>query len=307
MKRVFLKITNLNRFNSTANLILIAVLSIFIVSCSKDDGQPPVLITEISEEIKDLIYFKGNEKASTVLINAQGGPSTEFNTFEVDLFFENFNTTDILMANVHQAQTLTPDILEGKDITLGQAINFNTESIEMLYKVISYFKNQGRTVYVLGNSYGSFIVQELIAKKGIDSADKYLIITGRLDIDDVIWEGAAEGRESSFENGVTPIVAKDPDVDVFERNSARLFAGIAMNRYTQDFYTIEDLSNVTYIYGATDEAVGRLTPEEVLFLEAKNTNIIAGSGDHDTTFWEFIAQGLKEAFGIKELTTQDNN
>lgn len=215
------------------------------------------------------------------------------------MIVESLNTADLLAVNVHQAQTLNPSILDGNGITLDQAIALNTESIEMLYKVVTYFKDQGRTVYVLGISFGAFITQELIAKKGIDSADKYLIITGRLDINDIIWQWSLEGINGFFENGVTPMIDPEPVVGVDERNLAKITAGIGMNRYTKLFKPIEDLSSVTYIYGATDEAVGRLTTEEIEFLELKNANIIAGSGNYSETFFDFITQGFKEAFGIE--------
>ncbi len=304
MKRVSSKMKISNCYHFVTNLILIAFFSIFICSCAKDDDQSPVNPTPvtpvgISQEIKDLIYFKGNKSAPTVLINAQAGPDIELGTDLVDNIFENFNTTDILTVNVHQAQTLNPTILQGNDITLAQAVSFNTESIETLYQVIKYFKDQGRTVYVLGISFGAFITQELIAKKGIDSADKYLIITGRLDINDVVWQGLSEGRFGFFENGVTPIVDPEPGMDVIERNIGRLAAGLGMNRYTQLLNTVNDLSNLTYIYGATDQAVGSLTAEEVAFLESKNANILTGNGGHDTPFIGFFKQGLSEAFGIE--------
>ncbi len=290
---------NFSQVHLVSNLILIAFLSIVLASCSKDDDRPSSEKKGISEEIKELIYFKGNENASTVIINAQSDPSTEFSTFEVDLIVESLNTADLLAVNVHQAQTLNPSILDGNGITLDQAIALNTESIEMLYKVVTYFKDQGRTVYVLGISFGAFITQELIAKKGIDSADKYLIITGRLDINDIIWQWSLEGINGFFENGVTPMIDPEPVVGVDERNLAKITAGIGMNRYTKLFKPIEDLSSVTYIYGATDEAVGRLTTEEIEFLELKNANIIAGSGNYSETFFDFITQGFKEAFGIE--------
>ncbi len=292
--------TKFNRLHSITTTVLIVIFSIVICSCSNDDdGTPPKVITELSQNIKDLIYFKGDEKAPTVLITIPGGPSTEFATDVVDQFSGFLNPKDILTVTVHQAQTLNPDIVAGNDITLTQASSFNTETIEMLSKVTTYFKDQGRTVYVLGLSFGSFVTQDLIAKKGIDSADKYLIVTGRLDMNDVIWQGAAEGRNGFFENGVTPIVETDPALDIKDRNLNRISAGFSMNRYTQLFNTISDLSNVTYIYGEIDQAVGRLTPSELQFLESKNTNVIAGPGDHTTTLENFIVQGFKEAFGIE--------
>lgn len=297
MKKVFLKITNLNRIYSLTNSVLVLLFTVAILSCSNDDGEkPPVIADEISQNIKDVIYFQGDEKAETVMILIPGGPSTEFATDFVDGFASAFTGKGILTVTVHQAQTLNPDIVAGNDITMAQANSFNTESIEMLSEVLTYFKDEGRTVYVLGYSFGAFVTQELIAEKGINSADKYLIISGRLDINDVIWQAAAEGKKGSFENGITPIVEEEPNVK--ERNFNIISAGFAMNRYTQLFNTIEDLSNITYIYGENDEAVGRLTTNEVQFLESKNTNIISGPGNHTSTFDVFLFQGLDEAFGI---------
>jgi len=307
MKKVALKMTNPNRFRFVKNVMLIAFLSILTVSCSNDDNQPPVkdaeptgAITEISQEIKELIYFQGDEKAPTVLINIPGGPDTTFNPDIVDLVSATSKTPDILNVTVHQAQTLDSTIVKGADITLDQAVGFNTESIDMLDKVISYFKAQGRTVYVFGFSFGAFITQDLIGKKGIDSADKYLIMTGRLDMNDLVWQASAEGREAQFENdGVTPKLKQDPEPNVKERNLLRISAGLGMNRYTQLLNPIEDLSDLTYIYGETDEAVGSLTAEENQFLQSKNTNIIEGNGGHGETFFEFLEQGFDEAFGIE--------
>ncbi|WP_296386676.1 hypothetical protein [Winogradskyella sp.] len=298
MKRVTQKIISINYYRSISKLVLITFFTITIVSCSNDDDQPPAS-DGISQEIKNLIYFRGDEKASTVVITVPGGPSTELAAELVDYFSAIFNTTDILNVTVHQAQTLDPNIIEGNEITLNQAVNFNAESVETLYQVVKYFKDEGRTVYIAGISYGAFVTQELIAEKGIDVADKYLIMTGRLDINDAFWQGLAEGRPAEFENGVTPIVGTQPFDNILNRNEARLFAGLVMNRYTEDFNTIESLSNLTYIYGETDEAVGSLTTEEVTFLQSKNANIISGSGGHDDIFDDYLEQGFSEAFGIE--------
>ncbi|AXT52607.1 hypothetical protein D1818_17855 [Aquimarina sp. BL5] len=275
------------------------ILSILFISCGSDDIIVIDEPIEISQEIKDLIYFKGEEDASTVLINVQSGPDNKLSTDEVDEIFQSFDTTDLLAVNVHQAQTLDPSLLEGGDITFDEAINYNAESVEMLYKVVKYFKDQGRTVYVLGISFGAFVTQELIAKKGIDVADNYLLMVGRLDIDDIIWQALSEGRLTYFENGITPIVEQEVSTDVTVRNLDKITAGLGMNRYTELLNPFEDLSNITYIYGETDQAVGRLTNPEIEFLQSKNVNIITGSGNHDETIDDFVVQGFEEAFGIQ--------
>ncbi|WP_234859102.1 hypothetical protein [Aquimarina aquimarini] len=299
MNRVFSKLTNFTSYYSTSNLIPIVVSAIFIFSCSDDDKQSPMTSIGIPKEIKSLISFSGDKDASTVLINTQGGPSTILDTINLDQALQDFDTSNILVVNVHQAQTLNPNLFEGNDITFDQAINFDIESTEILYRVIKYFKDDSRIVYVLGVSFGAFMVQELIAKKGINVADKYLIMVGRLDIDDIIWQGLSEGRFGYFENGINPILEDEIETDITERNMARLAAGLGMNRYTHLLNTFEDLSKITYVYGKKDQAVGRLTDAEVNFLHSKNANIISGNGDHDETINSFFAQGLNETFGIE--------
>ena len=300
MKTIFSKKTN-QSYYSILNLIVIILFTITTISCSKsDDICTATNLCGVSQEIKDLVYFKGEESASTVILNVQGGPGLTLSTEEVDTFFGGaFNTTGILMANVKQKQMLNPSILEGTDITLDQAVNFNTESVEILYKVIKYFKDQGRTVYVLGVSYGAFITQDLITKKGIDVADKYIIVSGRLDMNEVLWQALAEGKEGGFVNGVNPMIDPMPHPDMFNRNTLRLQAGFGKNRYTQLFNSINDLSNLTYVYGTIDEAVGSLTDEEVTFLESKNANIVSGPYDHTDTYELLIVQTLINEFGVQ--------
>ncbi|WP_282085059.1 hypothetical protein [Aquimarina algiphila] len=272
------------------------ILSLLFISCSSDDANQTI---GISKEIKDLIYFKGDESASTVIVNAQSGPDTKLSTGEVDEIFQTFNTTDLLVVNVHQAQTLNPSLFEANDITFDRAIDLNTESVEMIYKVVKYFKDQGRTVYVLGISFGAFIAQDLISKKGADAADQYLIMVGRLDMNAIMWQAFSEGRPGYFENGITPIIDQEVGADLIDRNLDRLAAGLSMNRYTELLNTFEDLSNITYIYGEIDEAVGRLTDSEIEFLQSKNVNLITSSGNHDDTINDFVVQGFNEAFGIQ--------
>lgn len=294
MKRVFLK-TKSKNYYQVLNIFIITCFSALTISCSKKDE---VQSLEISQEIKDLTYFKGNESAPAVIIYSQGGPGYGLDEETVDTFFQGYNTDDVLMANVHQAQTKNSNPFMSNDITLEQAVNFNAESVENLFKTVKFFKNQGRTVYVLGVSYGAFLTQELIAKYGIDVADKYIILTGRLDINDEIWQGAAEGKNSKFINAVTPIVEATPDANVVERNTARLFAGVAQNRYTQSLKTINDLSNIMYVYGKKDNAVGSLTTEEIQFLLVRSASMVSGNGNHNETYKDLIVDAIEDFFGI---------
>lgn len=161
----------------------------------------------------------------------------------------------------------------------------------MLSKVVKYF-------YVLGISFGAFKAQNLIAKKGADAADKYLIMVGRLDMNTSMWQAFSEGRLGYFENGITPLLKEEVEANVVDRNLNKLAAGLAMNRYTELLSTLEGLSNITYVYGEMDEAVGRFTEAEIEFLQSKNVNLITGNGNYDATIDDFVLQGFNEAFGI---------
>lgn len=281
------------------NLILISFLAILILSCNSDN-EPTITETDftISQEIKDLIYFNGDENAPIVLVNVQSGPDTELATSEVDFLVQNFDGSNFLAVNVHQAQTLNPNLINSTDITFEEAINIDAETVQVLSRVITYFKDQGRTVYVFGQSFGAFVTQELIAREGPDVADRYLIMIGRLDLNDIIWQGASEGRNGFFEDGINPVLEDEIAEDVIERNLNRLAAGFAMNRYTEVLNQYQDLSKIVYVYGRNDEVIGSLTEAEDQFLVSKNATILAGNGGHDETLIELLELGFEFAFGI---------
>jgi len=80
-------------------------------------------------------------------------------------------------------------------------------------------------------------------------------------------------------------------------NMAKLAAGLGHKRYTELLANI-DLSNVIYIYGKTDEQVGRLLEAEMTFLESKGTTVLVGEGDHSGTIDSFTSEGLGKLIGL---------
>ena len=284
--------------------IFTIILLIFMTSYSckkKESKKEPKVNTNttltITKEIKDLLYIKGDESSNIVIVNAQGGPMLELASSEFDDILKDVNTDNILCVNVHQAQTQSPNLFSSSDITFDEAKTYDSTTINNIYKVVKYFKDQERKVYVLGISFGSFVTQELIAQKGIDVADRYLIMVGRLDINDVFWQGFSQGKAGYFNNGITPVIIDQTDIT--DKNMCKLAAGLGFNRYTQVLNKYTDLSKITYIYGQTDDAVGKLTDAEIQFLQSKNVKIISGPGTHSQTIDNYIVKGFKEAFGIE--------
>lgn len=289
---------NMNRLN----FIICTFLFATFTSCNPDGDNPP---TNPFDQISDIATLHGNLEGDIVVIVAQGGPSTTLEDGDITDVIGETETESALWVNVHQAQTKDPNQFTDLDITFEQAKQFDLQSSTYLKRVVDFFKNQeGKTVYIIGVSFGSFVVQDLIAAHGVDIADGYLILGSRLDIDSVNWQNHSQGQFMSYiydNNGDYTIeLENDSDLDTIEqKNMAKLIAGFAFNRYTERLNSNVSLSKVTYIYGSRDEVVGPLSTQELQFLNAKGANIghVQG-GTHD----DAIGTGvniLKDVFEIE--------
>lgn len=280
------------------SFLLIAIL----FSCKKDDDNVAVPSTDFPE-ISDIATFHGNLNGDIVVVNTQGGPITNLEDEGLNEFISQTQTQNALYVNVHQVQTKTPSQFTTADITFEQAKQFDIESVNNLKKVVTFFKNQSnKTVYVLGISFGAFRTQELISNHGIDVADGYLIMVGRLDIDAETWMPFSEGKETKYiydTNGNYTINLLGDGSNAEDRNMSRLAAGLGYNRYTDKLNNISDLSKITYVYGDRDEQVGPLSTIEIQFLQDKGaTVILSPNGTHD----DAIGTGLgilKSTFNIQ--------
>ncbi|WP_109300992.1 hypothetical protein [Aquimarina sp. AU474] len=290
---------------SHLHLIAYTILLVVLLSCSKDD----TTVTEPSnsfDEISDIAKFYGNLEGDIVVIHAQAGPSIELDddTTSNQTVIE-LGIQSALYVMVHQVQTKTPMLFTSADITFEQAKEYDLQSISNIKRVVDYFKNQqGKTIYVLGVSFGALIVQELIATHGIDIADGYLILGNRLNADSDAWQALSEGEFPIHiydnDGNYTVELENNPDFDtVEERNMGRLIAGLAFNRYTDKLDSALSLSKVTYVHGNRDEAAGPLSTQEIQFLNDKGANVIlSDGGSHDDAI-SLGAGLLKDIFGIE--------
>ncbi len=279
------------------------ILSLLFMSCDSDDNNDS---SNTFDQISDIAKFYGNLEGDIVVIHAQGGPSIELDDDEAsNEVITELGIQSALYVMVHQVQTKNPMLFTSEDITFEQAKQYDLQSISNIKRVVDFFKNQqGKTVYVLGVSFGSFIVQELIATHGVDVADGYLILSSRLDVDDENWQALSEGKFPAYiydNNGNYTIeIQNNPEDDTIEeRNMGRLIAGFAFNRYTDRLTNVSSLSKVTYVYGDRDEVAGPLSAQEIEFLNDKGANLILSEGgSHDDAIWDGAGL-LKEIFGIQ--------
>ncbi|MFK7979206.1 MAG: hypothetical protein AB8G86_04445 [Saprospiraceae bacterium] len=199
----------------------------------------------LGPEIMRLGNFFGNVSSDVVLINLQNGPSAALATNELkDLFNLTERDNDFFVFNLHQQQTLeAQDFTE--EITFEAAKKNKKKSVDILIQTIQHFKVQDKKVYVLGIAFGAYLVQELLVREGTNLADQYLLMAGRLDIPDLIWQSFQEGNTGGFIDGTTPFTGAPSTLTPIEKNHNKLFAALASNRYTVELSTYNDLTNVT--------------------------------------------------------------
>ncbi|MBV6647693.1 MAG: hypothetical protein HRU12_15410 [Phaeodactylibacter sp.] len=267
----------------TQNAMLLFTL-ITLLSCNKKDHEIQVdseyQLTTIPSIIEDQFIGKGQETQDTVIVYAEGGPEPYALATDIEVpQFDNY-----YRVYVKQAQYLNENIAE-TEITFEQAILEDQVSTDIYQNVLEHFVNQGKVVIAMSHSFGSFILTNVLATKP-NIAHKYVIMAGRLDIQDVIWEGFRDGTQYSFPNndGTTIIPDGGSILTGGELSYSRLAAGLGKNRYTE-LLADKDLSNLYFIGGEYDEAVGRLTEEEVQFLYSKDAQPIKIiEGDHSSMF-----------------------
>ncbi len=251
---------------------------------------PP--LTTLPTDTSELARAFGDSAAPNALLYLQGGPvfflsSGITSSRPLDPFIEETaNVAEYLQVYVHQVQTYNPD-LKDMGLSFEQCIEQDELSVDILHRVINYYKDMGKRVYVISHSFGSFITPKYLAKYG-NAADKIAILSGRLDMPEKVWHGFRDGTPYEFDetDGTTIIpvnVSENDDNDEFHTTSLCLAAGLGMNRYT-DLLSDTDLSKVIYGFGTLDESVGRLSAAEESFLRAKGAKVIKiEGGDHGST------------------------
>lgn len=278
--------------NKIVLFIVIAMIILATVACKTNIENDMVVKSDDTShtDIDALVYTQGNEDSEIVLIYSQGGPVLEIDTIMMEELAEiDERLNDVLMVDVHQVQTENPSEFLNDEITFEQAKEYNQKTLDNLVKVVNHYKTEGKQVYVIGISFGAFVTQELIAQNGSDIADGYIIMVGRLDIEEDFWKAFSEGNGGYYENGLVPYI--EHTEDIIEKNMYKLAAGLGYNRYTEKLKDT-DLSKVVYVYGSLDEQVGALTEKEVTFLETNGAKIIVGESEHMETVMNNVVESL---------------
>ena len=291
------------------------------MACSSEDQEnledssmatpplPPIQETHSPERAQEMLDSLGevenyyevadgfNQNAQVIVLASPGGPNTFLNTS----YFSSFHFL-FTVVYVRQTQALPTGETDGLDsglldgsrvVSLEEARSAALKSAAILHKVAAHFKQQGKAVYLLTHSFGSFVAPYALVHYG-NNFDKMLLEAGRLDMPPAVVDAYRyhcaggfsfddEGRES-FTRARCNDVKQMEDFDEREefsafRSAARLQAAVGGPRYLELLQGM-NLENLVYVYGTRDTAVGRLAQREVNFLEQSGARVIALDEGH---------------------------
>ena len=245
----------------------------------------------------------GDPDAGTVWLFSQGGPVTELDSGADLTEFPGHGNR--ILVNVHQVQTYNPGLIDDERLDSVARVQAEMDvSVEILDRVIRHFKARGKRVVLFSHSFGSFIVPRYLALKGPGGADRYVIMAGRLDIERKMYENRLSKLHDGstvayyYEGGTTLTridLADDPDAPLRDdmlprwlRMQAAFQGALGRHRYTR-LLAGADLSKVIYAYGTMDAEIGRLTGDEIAFLESRGAEVLAVEGGHGSMLDELAA------------------
>lgn len=252
--------------------------------------------TIIPQDTTKLWIAEGDATKQIVTIFLQGGPKD-------DLDFETRGKSswrylpdykEYYSIHLHQANTWNTDIFRyDGEFTMDMARVEVDNTSEMLYRAIKHFKDKGKTVWVMGHSYGAFIIPHYLATRP-SLADKYVIISGRLEDPKDEVDAHKKGFNGSFKYGVDFISEEGRDFSDYNQAAIKYYIGkqrikaaIGEISYIQALKDV-DLSNVIYIYSPQDERVGGLTQKEQKFLLKKDAKLFSSNWSHGKTIYELV-------------------
>ncbi len=264
--------------------------------------------TVLSKDTTQLFEKRGNENQEVVFVFVQGGPDSELHIGRKDPLYLMSDKKDILRIYPYQTLMLNSDLIATEPIlTKEQSAYENELNAEILHRVISYWKNRGKKIYLIGHSFGASICMEYLNSKK-NQTDKVFIMGLDLDEDPRNFENVKSGEYVRWKEGTEPYVKRIyrwipddyPAKSGFDRAADNLTMIVKNNmdkKYTE-LLKDEVYKNMIAVYATMDEANGPKSKKEIDFIESKGGEVIEVVGDHHSmvskTFMEMIYAYLIE-------------
>ncbi len=277
-------------------LLLIPLL--LTLSCNSDDLNDLIPVDKPKREIDNVTYqkfpdvtklykAKGNKNAETVIIFEQGGPASELDVDCIEVEEGNpglaDHITDYYRVYAHQALTFDTKNTKQTIIDNKEALRLRELNIDILHNLIIHFKKLNKKIIVMGHSYGGFVIQQYLSKFNNNNADKFIIMSSRLEMPLKIATNFINLEPAIFkEDGKTIIpfdLIEDEQKEFFKDyvNMCPIESILAgyhtIERFTESI-KIPTIENLLYVHALNDKQTGRLSNDELDFLKERKSQII---------------------------------
>lgn len=262
--------------------------------------------TEIPKDTLKLFKRFGDMNNKNAFVYVQGGPMLRHIIHDNDALNLLPNSEQLLKIYPMQAAMLNPEMVVSiPKLTPEQSDFENIQSAEILHRVISYLKTQGKTVYLIGHSYGASIVMEYLNKHP-SQADKIALMGKDFDEDMRSYEGLKSGMYIRWKDGEEPVLKpffrdmsesfiKEYKLNYVADNLTMMVKTHSAKRFTE-LLKDKDLSHVFFVHARFDEANGRVHEKELQFLRSKGVTTVETYGDHHSMLTKQFMKGVYDYF-----------
>ncbi len=211
----------------------------------------------------------------------------QYFSFYID-FFKEFQKSDTSIYLVNQSQYLKQKkYLDGniEKLTYEDGYKEHMETVDSTQNIIKHLKSEGKKVGLAGGSYGSFVVNEYLAKYGDDTPDWVLSYAGRLKIGNAAKIKAAYKVAEEKQHGYIFIKDNDEVDDSYNKkdmpkpknpNGIIVQFKIGINGLTKDYTKVikdQDLSNTYFVTANPDFRVGWYNQEEINWARSRKASV----------------------------------
>lgn len=278
-------------------------LILLLASCSKsspavDDkktNQKVFTPTKLPDGVEQLFDAGGDKDQDTVWVFLQGGPDVKKN-FELeaeatdqdyDFFLDDYRVYPV------QTQQLNESLKTAENFSFDDSKKESELNAKIVKDVVQHFKDQQKVVYLIGHSYGAFLLQKVLADYG-NIADANAVLNGRLAMEEVVWKNFKDGKFVGFDNkGENPTVQEiteellkkeGADASLQESKNNSIYGSYMISLRYLDLLKDVDLSKTLFIGAQNDAALGDWTTEEYQFLQKKAGKVYFGDGNYSSIF-----------------------
>ena len=234
-------------------------------------------------------------KTQIVVLALHDGPTS---TLQTDAFSPLHEFFQVLYVKTSFQITSETDGLDSRLINNREKITQNKarkaiiKSAAIIHKLVEHFQSQERIVYVVANSFGSFLFSYAMMSFGTQ-VDKVILSAGRLNLEDSFVNYLKQGKSSCFDysdnkinvvregthSSCTNIENNPRAIESYNINVLKSF--VKNPNYMQTLSSI-NLNGVLYISSSEDKSVGTMTASEKKFLQRKGAKVIVVSGGHES-------------------------